>query len=175
MKSIETPRLTLRTWKVSDIDALHGIHADPEVAYWLAGALSREQIEASVHAMIEHNSEHDWGVFAVCLKDGSLIGAAGLQRVKPFMPFSGIEATWRLASSRWGAGYITEAMRPIIEDGFERLAIDEIVTFTSQSNLKSQAVMKRLGFVADSALDFDHPKLPESHPLRRHVFFRLPR
>jgi ribosomal-protein-alanine N-acetyltransferase len=35
--------------------------------------------------------------------------------------------------------------------------------------------MRRLGMSHDPAEDFDHPRLPAGHPLRRHVLYRLPR
>jgi hypothetical protein len=33
--------------------------------------------------------------------------------------------------------------------------------------------MERLGMTRDPADDFDHPRLPEGHPLRHHVLYRL--
>ena len=176
MKPILTERLVLRDWVPGDLDALLALHADPQVSYWLAGSLSRDAAAASIESMMRFNAEHGWGVRAVCLTAaGPPIGAAGLQIVKPFMPFTGVEATWRLASRWWGSGFVTEAMRILLLDGFERLPVDEIVTFTSSSNTRSQAVMRRLGFVADPAGDFDHPRLAPGHPLRRHVFYRFDR
>jgi RimJ/RimL family protein N-acetyltransferase len=40
-------------------------------------------------------------------------------------------------------------------------------------NLRSRAVMERLGMRRDPAEDFDHPALPDGHRLRRHVLYRL--
>jgi len=34
-------------------------------------------------------------------------------------------------------------------------------------------VMERLGMAHDVHGDFDHPRLPEGHPLQRHVLYRL--
>jgi RimJ/RimL family protein N-acetyltransferase len=53
--------------------------------------------------------------------------------------------------------------------------MDEIVSFTTTANTKSQRVMQKLGMTHDPADDFDHPRLPEGSPLRRHVLYRLPR
>lgn len=173
MQPIRTARLLLRDWIDEDLDAFERLHADPAVARWLAGALTRRQAAAALAAMRRGNADHGWGVRAVCLADdGVLIGAAGLQAVRAGMPFAGIEATWRLGSAWWGAGYASEAMGALLDDGFARLPVDEFVGFTSAANLRSQAVMRRLGFVAEPARDFDHPRLPEGHPLRRHVFYR---
>ena len=36
-------------------------------------------------------------------------------------------------------------------------------------------VMERLGMTCGLGEEFDHPKLEEGHPLRRHVLYRLPR
>jgi hypothetical protein len=33
--------------------------------------------------------------------------------------------------------------------------------------------MEQIGMVRDRGADFDHPKLPQGHPLRRHVLYRL--
>lgn len=57
--------------------------------------------------------------------------------------------------------------------GFGTLALSEIVSFTSATNLRSRAVTERLGMRRDPAEDFDYPELPENHPLRRHVLYRL--
>jgi hypothetical protein len=35
--------------------------------------------------------------------------------------------------------------------------------------------MEKLGMRRDPADDFDNPTLPEGHPLRPHVLYRLPR
>jgi RimJ/RimL family protein N-acetyltransferase len=50
-----------------------------------------------------------------------------------------------------------------------------VVSFTVPLNRRSRAVMERLGMSRDEAGDFDHPRLPAGHPLRRHVLYRLRR
>ena len=57
---------------------------------------------------------------------------------------------------------------------FETLTLDELVSFTAVGNLRSQAVMQRLGMTHDPREDFDHPHVCEGHELRRHVLYRLP-
>ena len=60
-------------------------------------------------------------------------------------------------------------------DGFERLGLAEIVSFTAVRNERSWRVMEKIGMVRDPAGDFDHPSLPDGHRLQRHVLYRLPR
>ena len=59
--------------------------------------------------------------------------------------------------------------------GFETLGLDEIVAFTTVTNIPSQKVMQRLGMVRDPADDFLHPMLAQDHPLAPHVLYRLAR
>ena len=84
-----------------------------------------------------------------------------------------VEVGWRLARSAWGHGFATEAAEASLEYGFVALGLEEIVSFTATGNTRSRAVMERLGMRHDPAGDFDHPRLAESHPLRRHVLYRL--
>ena len=85
-----------------------------------------------------------------------------------------IEIGWRLAPEYWGKGYVTEAAQAWTDFGFEALSLDEIVSFAVWNNVRSTAVMERLGMLRDTSGDFDHPNVPGTHPhLRRHVLYRL--
>jgi RimJ/RimL family protein N-acetyltransferase len=48
-----------------------------------------------------------------------------------------------------------------------------VVSFTSVTNVRSQAVMRRIGMTHDPADDFGHPRLPPDHHLHRHVLWRI--
>ena len=49
------------------------------------------------------------------------------------------------------------------------------VSFATVGNGRSRAVMARLGMQYDPDDDFDHPALPDGHPQRRHVLYRIAR
>ena len=66
---------------------------------------------------------------------------------------------------------IEVAARAVFHDGFNRLGLPEILAFTGTANLRSQAVMTRLGMTRAPEQDFDHPNLAAGHPLKRHVVF----
>ena len=57
--------------------------------------------------------------------------------------------------------------------GFEKLNLNEIVSFTAIQNMRSRRIMEKIGLHRDPKDDFDHPKLQEGHPLRSHVLYRL--
>ena len=105
---------------------------------------------------------------------GTFIGFVGLAEPRFEAPFTPcVEIGWRLRRDAWGHGYATEAAEAVLAHGFETLRLPEIVSFTTVANEPSRAVMRRLGMHHDPAEDFDHPSVPEGHPVRRHVLYRL--
>jgi ribosomal-protein-alanine N-acetyltransferase len=115
------------------------------------------------------------GLWAVEVPGGaSFIGYVGLSPARFEAAFTpAIEVGWRLAASHWGMGYATEAARVAVYDGFSRLGLAEIVSFTAAINQRSRRVMQKLGMSHDPREDFDHPGVEEGHPLRPHVLYRL--
>ena len=106
---------------------------------------------------------------------GTFAGYVGLWPATFDAPFTpAVEVGWRLARAHWGHGYATEAARASVADGFDRLQLDEILSFTATINHRSRRVMERLGMTHDPRDDFDHPALPPGHRLERHVLYRLP-
>ena len=86
-----------------------------------------------------------------------------------------MEVLWRLARGSWGHGYATEAARACLGYAFTVLGVPEVISFTVPGNVRSRGVMLRLGMTQDRAGDFEHPRLPQGHALRRHVLYRLRR
>jgi ribosomal-protein-alanine N-acetyltransferase len=80
---------------------------------------------------------------------------------------------WRLLAEHWGKGYASEGARRALAFGFGALGLGEIVSFTTTKNLRSRRVMERLGMSYTPDDDFLHPSLPDGHPLRPHVLYRL--
>ena len=80
---------------------------------------------------------------------------------------------WAVDHASWGHGYAPEAARATLDHGFNELGLDEIVSFTTATNLRSQRVMQKLGMTRDPADDFEHPNVPPGHPLRPHVLYRI--
>jgi ribosomal-protein-alanine N-acetyltransferase len=174
--ALRTPRLLLREWRDDDRGPFAAISADPAITAWLPGQANHTASDAWIDGMRRLQDEHGLGYWAVELPgEASLIGAIGMSRARnlPFAP--AVEIGWRLARAYWGRGYATEAARAVIDDGFGRLGLAEIVAFTAPANRASRRVMERLGMTRDPAEDFDHPRRPDGDPLRRHVLYRLRR
>ncbi len=84
-----------------------------------------------------------------------------------------VEIGWRLAAEHWGQGYASEAARAAAGHAFGELGLEQLVSFTTPANVRSQAVMRRIGMTHDPVDDFDHPRFPSGHRLCRHVLYRL--
>lgn len=175
--SIRTDRLILRQWKKGDLEPFASINADPRVREYFPGLETKEESDRSASLRSNHIEKFGWGTWAATLAEtGEFIGFIGLADVHIQPKFDpGVEIGWRLAYKHWGKGYATEGALACLRYGFETLKLDEIVSLTVVENTRSRRVMEKIGMHHDSKDDFDHPKLPEGHPLRRHVLYRLDR
>ena len=170
-----TERLWLRPWRASDRAPFAAMNADPEVMRYFPATLTRAESDAFVDQVEAELEQRGWGWWALEERSTqTFIGFSGLLLIKFEEHFTpAIEIGWRLARQAWGHGYATEAARAVAAFAFETLELDELVSFTTVANERSQAVMRRLGMIRDPAGDFDHPRLPAESPLRRHVLYRL--
>lgn len=171
---ISTQRLRLRQWREADRAPFAEMSADPVVMEFYPAPSTRERCDASVDLWSSEIAGRGWSNWALELgASGEFIGFVGLTvpwRVLPFTPC--VEVGWRLARPHWGMGYATEAAHAALAFGFQEVGLDEIVSFTALVNRRSRAVMERIG-MTNADEDFEHPAVPEGHPLRPHCLYRI--
>jgi ribosomal-protein-alanine N-acetyltransferase len=174
---IRTRRLRLRSWREDDFEAYAALNADPRVMEFYPSMVSRDESRERFDRWCARTAERGYGYWPVDLIGGpSFIGLVGLADPDfeaAFMP--AVEIGWRLAAEHWGRGYATEAARGALAFGFERLGLAEIVSFTTEANVRSRRVMEKLGMRRAPEEDFLHPSIAAGHPLRPHVLYRLRR
>jgi ribosomal-protein-alanine N-acetyltransferase len=175
VKPIRTERLLLRNWSEADREPFAAMNADPAVMEHFSSTLSREESDAMFQRLLDHISKHDFGPWVVEIPHiTEFAGFVGLGVPAFDWPFGpAVEVAWRLIPKYWGKGYATEAAGASLQYGFSELGLDEVVAFTTTSNLRSVAVMKRLGM--EFAGNFQHPNLDPADPLRTHVVYRIKR
>ncbi len=175
----ETPRLVIRNWTDTDRDLFREINADPKVMAFFPMRRPHAEADAMMGLLRHMIEETGYGFYALELKESAEpIGFCGLAEAKiaPVLPEGTVEIGWRLATRFWGNGYVTEAARALLRFAFEEKAHDEVVSFAVAANVRSQAVMQRIGMRRDADGDFDHPRVPDTHPhLKRHVLYRIGR
>src|SRR5258708_3025906 len=168
---LSSGRVCLRQWRDEDREAFAAINSDSRVMEFFRSRLSRIQSDAMVDHIQKHFIEHGFGLWAIEVPGvAPFIGFAGMEVPGFSAHFTPcVEVGWRLAFEHWGHGYATEAARLALGYGFGTVALEEVVSYTPPMNLRSRAVMVRLGMRRDPADDFDYPRLPEGHPLRPHA------
>jgi RimJ/RimL family protein N-acetyltransferase len=174
---METERLVMRRWREEDRAPFAAMNADPEVMEHFPARLTRAESDGLVDRIEAQFDRLGYSLWALEVREsGEFIGFTGLALQTfeaPFLP--AVEIGWRLARPAWGHGYAIEAARRAARYAFEEAGLDGIISMTAVPNVRSQAVMRRLGMTRDPAEDFDHPRAPEGSPLRRHVLYRLRR
>jgi RimJ/RimL family protein N-acetyltransferase len=171
----ETERLILRHWLPSDREPFSELNADPRVMEFMPGLLARERSDALADRIEGHFRQHGFGLCAVELRrNHSFIGFIGLNIPSFEAHFTPcVEIGWRLSADCWGQGFATEGARAIIHYVSECIALNALVSFTVPANIRSRRVMEKLGMTHSPSDDFDHPSLPEDHPLRKHLLYRM--
>jgi RimJ/RimL family protein N-acetyltransferase len=176
-RELRTDRLWLRWWLPDDRVLFAKLNADPRVIAFLPGALSREASDAMAERIEAHFQEHGFGLWALEIpgitRFAGFVGLSIPRFEAPFTPC--IEIGWRLDAEYWNRGYATEGARAALAFAFQSLQVEEVVSFTVPGNIRSRRVMEKIGMTRSASDDFDHPALPEGHPLRRHVLYRVRR
>jgi RimJ/RimL family protein N-acetyltransferase len=174
---LRTSRLILRRWREADRAPFAALNADPVVMEHFRAPLRREESDALADRITADIDERGWGLWAVEIPGtAAFAGFIGLNPATFDAPFTpAVEVGWRMARDHWGSGYATEGATAALSFGFDALALEEIVSFTTHGNARSRRVMERLGMRRDPADDFDNPNVPSGDPLRPHVLYRLNR
>ena len=172
---IVTNRLVLREWRDAYLEPFVAMNADPVVMQFFPETYTEERTRRFIARIRECWAERGYGLWAVERQDtGGFIGYVGLWPATFPAHFTpAVEVGWRLAADHWGRGYATEGARAALTYGFSTAGLDEIVSFTSAINVRSVRVMERLGMRRDVTGDFEHPNVPEGHPTRPHVLYRI--
>ena len=174
---LATARVWLRRWRDADREAFAQMNADPEVMRHFPALLTHAESDALIEKFEAHFEQHGYGIWALEIPGvSSLAGFVGLKHVDFDASFApAVEIGWRMRRDLWGQGYATEAAETVLAHAFDHFFLDEIISFTTRDNLRSRAVMERIGMVRDEVSDFEHPILPPHHRQRPHVLYRARR
>ena len=142
-----TPRLKLRWMIAPDAEAHYAVFSDPEVArYWSSGAWTAlDQAHEHIAATQAAYADGSGMRLGIELRDtGTLIGNASLHR---FVDASRrCELGYALAHAHWGYGYVSEALRALLDFGFTALDLNRVEADIDPRNTASARVLEKLGF-----------------------------
>jgi len=144
---LETDRLWLCPWELSNIPAARPVFGDPEVMRYINGGIPRsdDQIRESILRQQNHFRSRGFCLWKLLLKsDGRLIGDCGLQPLE-LDGVSEVEIGWRLAKDQWGHGFATEAARVALRHAVEYAHLERVIAIAMPENHASLRIMEKLG------------------------------
>ena len=153
---IRTERLLLRPWREEDREGMAQMCADPEVMWDYDRIDTRAESDSRLDRYRDAFDQLGFGRLAVIRSSDRLfLGYCGIMPVFAGHPMEpGVEIGWRLIRSQWGQGYASEAARAALIDGYERCGLTEVLSYTAAINLRSEAVMRRIGLVREPSRDY---------------------
>ncbi len=143
--TLMTARLVLRPLSRADLPAMHGLLSDPEsMKYWSHPPhTSLDQTEASMErALTEDGSGRAW---AITTDGRTCQGWATIFAVKDRIGWVG----YILSPALRGNGHAEEAMRAVLDYGFEVWGLHRLAANIDPRNHASGGLLRRLGFTQE--------------------------
>lgn len=141
---LETERLLLREMVPGDVDDLLAVFSDAETMRFYPKPLDHQGAQAWIERNRRRYSKDGFGLWALMLKTGRLIGDCGLVAQE----VDGVEAVeigYHVHRDLWGQGLATEAARACRDYGFSRLKRDKLISLIHPANTASRRVAEKLG------------------------------
>jgi len=153
---IETERLILREFTLSDLNAFAAIMANPEVMrFSISGPWNPEQTKRFLESCLVDYSEERWGFgrwAVVHKKDDRLIGFSGLARWDNIDGSAEVEIGYRLLPEYWGQGFGTESAAASRDYGFEHLGLSRLISIILPENVTSIRIAEKIGMAFEKEI-----------------------
>ena len=150
---LKTERLILRPLRMSDARDLFAYAQDPQVSrhvLWDTHETLRDSRQFLRGAIRQYRQGLP-GSFAITLKDsGRMIGTFGFMLVN--YEYKSAEVGYSLSREYWNRGIMTEALRQVVEFGFQELRLNRIEAQHDVDNPASGRVMAHVGMQYEGTL-----------------------
>ncbi|MBK1896764.1 GNAT family N-acetyltransferase [Chryseobacterium paridis] len=169
----QSDRLGFRDWLPSDIEIMSEINADPKVMEFFPAIQSKQETLEFIERMQNQLKAKGFCYFAVDKLDTKeFIGFIGLSEQNFESDFTPcIDIGWRIRVEDWNNGYATEGAKRCLEYAFHDLKIKKINSIAPLINVRSEAVMKKIGM--HKIKNFLHPRLHDTPRLQECVLYEI--
>ena len=153
MPDLMTPWLRLRRLTMRDAQDIFRYSRDPEVARHVLWDAHRTvgDSRAYLRYMLRRYRGHEpasWGI--EYLETGRIIGTIGFMWIQE--DNNAAEVGYSLARDCWGKGIMTEALRAVLQYGFDEMNLNRIEAQHETTNPASGAVMRKCGMQKEGTL-----------------------
>ena len=152
---LQTARLTLRSFREEDVDAMARLFANPDFMRFSLGVFTkREQTIAFIEKVMGWDRAGIPSQFAVVPRgDDALIGYCGFF-YHPEHGIEDIEIGYRLNPDYWNRGFITEAARAVRDHGFRDRKLSRVISLIHPENIPSRRVAEKNGMTIEKQITF---------------------
>ena len=149
----ETERMGFRPMVIEDAGNLFKLDGDPEVrSFFPDGPLTQDEVLDKIR--INQEWFHECGFSAFIIEDKRTQTFMGRGGICPFSELE-IEAGYVFLKEFWGQGFATEALKGILNWGFENIQnSDTIIAFAPMNHIASHKVMEKNGMVYFKNIDY---------------------
>jgi ribosomal-protein-alanine N-acetyltransferase len=141
----------LRPFRESDQDSLAKYANNPKIAQNLTNAFPHPYTKENAHKFIETAISHQPIRIKTIEINGEAAGGIGIHPQEDIYCKNAELGYW-LAEPYWGQGIITEAIKEMIHYGFQTFEITRIYARPFSSNIASQKVLEKAGFIKEAVL-----------------------
>ena len=150
---IQAPRLHLRKLTMRDAGDIYEYSRDPLVAEHVLWDAHRSVSESKgyIRYMLRkyrYGEPSSWGI--ALNADDKVIGTIGFMWIQP--ENAAAEVGYSLARAHWNQGYMTEALRALLEYGFNEMHLNRIEAMHETTNPASGAVMRKCGMQKEGTM-----------------------
>ncbi len=145
-------KVIIRPWKIDDLDALVILANNPAIAKYMTDQFPSPYTEEAGIKFINYAMSGDpLNIFAI-EADGALAGGIGLHS-QPDIYRLNMELGYWIGESYWGQGIVTDAIEQIVEYGFKTFEVQRIFARPFGTNISSQKVLEKTGFILEAKLE----------------------
>ncbi|MDJ0773117.1 MAG: GNAT family N-acetyltransferase [Mastigocoleus sp. MO_167.B18] len=152
--TLETTRLNLRPLYLSDLDSLQKVISTRDIADTMISTpypYHHSEAERYIRKKISEFESGNSVTFVIEPKGNNFLrGVIEIREIE--LEHSQAELSFWLAVECWGKGYMTEALKPVLNFCFNHLHLNRIYSYHMTRNLASGRVLKKNGFVQEGIL-----------------------
>jgi len=143
--------VNVRKWDEADLNSLVKYANNWNIAKWLTNGFPHPYTRADGEAYLSMIAkDNPVKVFAIDI-NGEAVGSIGIFPQSDIHEKNAEMGYW-LAEEYWGQGIMTKVIQEIVEYGFRTFDIVRIFARPFSTNLKSQRVLEKAGFVFEARL-----------------------
>lgn len=142
---LETPRVRIREFTESDLDALAAMMADPDQMSLYPQPRTEQETKAWIERTMDHYQDHGFGFWFMESVEGSeFLGYCGI-RSRLIDGVEEVEMGWHTMKHAWNKGITTHAATACRDFAFTRLDIPRLVAIIDPRNPASMRVANKIG------------------------------